>query len=806
MEPHRKTKISADFASSETISAEAVGSAPLVESEPGKPVRLGERYEVLGLLGSGGMGSVYRVRDLELDVVVALKLMRGDWTRSAIVDRFRREVTLARRVTHRNIVRTFDVGEHGFDRFVTLELVEGESLATRIERDGRLGVRDALACAREIAEGLAAAHAVGVVHLDLKPENVLIERPPPGASARPSGRLGLPAGMQRLVITDFGISRAAEATGTQGFVGTPAYMAPEQVEGGANIDARADVYAFGALLYELLTGHTAWTGGTIFAVASARLSSPPPDPRVMRPEIPAVVADAVRAMMARQPSDRPCDGRDLVALIDATLSTFGRLDELEAEADSARLRAQRVAPTAHADRAVAVLPVRVVPDDPLLGDELTEDLIDRLSMTRALRVRHYGATRAAATHGRDARDVGRALEVDVVVELTVRHAEGAARVSARAIGVADGFQLWAQRFEANSSELLTCNDRVANAVASALSRSEAVVERAPLVEPRALELYVTARNALRQAWTGLKPFGPVLALFEDARAVAPDDPMILSGAAMARARAANYNQVASAARIEARALAERALHLAPTAPEPWFARATIDHVEGRWPEAVRSLRKALGISAGYLPAQQLLATILGEVGPLDDAILRFDVVASLDPSVPYPAIIQSQLHLLAGRIAEAMRVFPPAATWDESVGRAIYAARANLWTGDERLQVDVPPNSHPTSRLVRILVAVLHGEAPPLDALRGERDDLPRGSRFRLLLGQFVAEFASFAGRGDEALDAIEQAASDGLYDAMWLAGCPVLSSVRDTPRFEAARAVVEARAADVRAALTIPL
>jgi Ser/Thr protein kinase RdoA (MazF antagonist) len=191
-DPLRKTQKSADFASSETVSANASPYGPVVESHPGNPFVLAGRYQVLGLLGSGGMGSVYRVHDTQLDAVVALKLMRGDWSRPAVMERFRQEVKLARRVTHRNIVRTFDVGEHGTDRFVTLELVEGESLASRLVQEGRMAVAQALAFAREIAEGLAAAHAVGVLHLDLKPENVLVELGVEAPSSMHIRAVGLP--------------------------------------------------------------------------------------------------------------------------------------------------------------------------------------------------------------------------------------------------------------------------------------------------------------------------------------------------------------------------------------------------------------------------------------------------------------------------------------------------------------------------------------------------------------------------------------------------------------------------------------
>jgi len=252
---------------------------------------VGGRYEVIALLGTGGMGTVYRARDTELEEPVALKVLRRDLLDvPGVVERFRREVKLARRVTHRNVARVFDIGEHLGDRFLTMELVEGEPLAERIRRTP-LPAEQAIRISLAIAEGLTAAHSAGVVHRDLKPENVLL------------------ADDGRVVITDFGIARTrfdeGDALRTVGSaVGTPAYMAPEQIEPDHEIDARADIYAFGAVMFELFTGRRAWPGDSAIAVAAARLLHPPPDPLSVRPELPAPFAEIILRCLARKPADR----------------------------------------------------------------------------------------------------------------------------------------------------------------------------------------------------------------------------------------------------------------------------------------------------------------------------------------------------------------------------------------------------------------------------------------------------------------------------------------------------------------------
>jgi eukaryotic-like serine/threonine-protein kinase len=419
---------------------------------------IGERYEILGLLGSGGMGNVYKARDLELDELCALKVLRPELARDAeVLDRFRREVKLARRVTHPNVARVFDIGERGGEKILTMELVEGEPLSALLARDGPLAVERIVELGSAVCAGLSAAHEAGVIHRDLKPDNVLVEK---------GGRV---------VLTDFGIARAAASAGalaTAGFLGTPAYMAPEQIEGGVPIDARADLYALGAMLFELATGQRPWLGESVFAIAAARLLHPPPDPRGRRPDLPPALAALVLRCMARHPEDRFASASAVAA--ELAMVTLPRARHME------QLPVVRVSPgpgaKAFAHKRVAVLPFRNAgpPDEDYLADGLTEDVIDALSMAAELRVTSRGVVMRYKGSDRDPREVGRELDVQVVVDGTVRRVAGdggarAVRISARLASVADGVQLWARRFDRALVELLGASDDVARAIADALA-------------------------------------------------------------------------------------------------------------------------------------------------------------------------------------------------------------------------------------------------------------------------------------------------------------------------------------------------
>ena len=268
------------------------------------------RYTVRRFLAQGGMGEVYEVEDSELGEMVALKTVLPHVAEDATsMDRFRREILVARRVTHGNVCRIFDIGRHEADdeegrgvTFLTMELLHGETLDARIAR-GRMGADEALSLAEQIAEGLTAAHATGIVHRDLKPANIFLV--PDGEG-------------QRVVVTDFGLARSGGAgggqmdvTATGEVIGTPAYMAPEQVQGHESTTA-TDVYAFGLILYEMLTGARAFEGETAFQIALSRLQQAPTAPSKHIPEIDPVWESTILRCLERDPRDRYQTASDVI--------------------------------------------------------------------------------------------------------------------------------------------------------------------------------------------------------------------------------------------------------------------------------------------------------------------------------------------------------------------------------------------------------------------------------------------------------------------------------------------------------------
>ncbi len=263
---------------------------------------LAGRYEVIEEIGRGGMGRVYKVFDRKIQDVVALKLIKPEISVSEkAVERFKNELRFARRIAHRHVCRMFDLGEEGLMHFLTMEYIPGEDLKTFIRRSGSLIPAKAVSLARQTAEGLSEAHRLGVIHRDLKPQNIMIDK----------------EGQAR--IMDFGIARIQEVEGLTGsgvFIGTPEYMSPEQAEF-KDVDARTDLYSLGVVLFEMLTGRVPFEGETPLGIAMKHKSEPPPSPRLLNPDVPEDLAAVVMRALAKDRNERYQTAEEMASDLEA---------------------------------------------------------------------------------------------------------------------------------------------------------------------------------------------------------------------------------------------------------------------------------------------------------------------------------------------------------------------------------------------------------------------------------------------------------------------------------------------------------
>ena len=721
-----------------------------------------DRYRIVRWLGGGGMGRVYEARDTELDERIALKVLRAGMD----AERFRREVKLQRRIVHKNVARMFDIGEHAGEKFLTMELIEGGSLT------GPLTTAQLVDAALQISAGLAAAHAAGVVHRDLKPDNVLVER-----------------ATGRIAITDFGIARvAADDTGVTRVgevVGTPRYMAPEQLAG-QPVDARADIFALGVMLYELATGARPWSGDNVVAIAVAQATQP------MRPldaRVPAELAQLIARCLAIDPAQRPSSVE-----VGAALAALGPVRDSQPV-----VAAPQVAMEA---TTIAVLPFEAAPADAYLAEGVREDLIDTLSTSNVLRVRPAGIVVA----GTDPREVGRALAVDHVISGSVRRTGDQLRVSARLVGIADGFQIWAYRKQAAEAEILAISDEIAKGLAQALSTRAVTGERP--TDPRAVELYLRARHELRRFWGD---HAVVAAdLLAEAHAIAPSSVPILAayayGCAQAYAKTSRGALLPRAREVVARALATG--H-----GEAYVAAAILAWSLGENEQMAGHVATALVRAPMSATAHELAGRLLVEVGPIDEAVRHLELAVGFEPQrAPLVALELARIAALDGDIATEQRYLRQLSNdTDEALARigAMAEARLAAWRGDLNRTLEVASTYHfiaadAAALLMAAFTRFLAGQpfdeaAWQLGKARLATSEIT--ARQKLVTFQRAVETALIVGRPDVALEAMRLGNQAGLLDVTWFDRCPVLAPVRDLPAWRAERTELAARADRVRAA-----
>jgi len=591
-------------------------------------------YRLTGLLGEGGMGRVYAAEDLRLGRRVALKLLPEDLAGvPGHVERFQREARLLAAVNHPNVITVHSVEEVDGRAFITMELVEGDTLVQRI-RPGGLPLDELLAIAVPLAEALAAAHANGIVHRDLKPANVMI------------GRDG------RLKVVDFGIARPDRAnsderaplTGAGLVLGTPSYMAPEQLKGEA-IDARADLFAFAVLVYELATGSRPFTGRSDADVVSAVLRDPPPPLRRQRLDLPEQLQDILSACLQKDPARRT----DSAATVARALQAL-RTGQMAA-----------IAPSRPEIAALAVLPLREIGDrsDDLVADGITEALIADLARASGLKV----ISRSSVMRFRDSdeppQEIARRLGVDALVMGSVRRSGNRIRISVELIDPASERVLWADRYDRDLEDVLRLQDEMARAIADGVNanvgqRNEPVPATPRQVDPAVYLLDLKGRAQVETRTPA--SFRAALSHFHEALARDPSYGPSWVGVVRARNLQVNYGlEAPDAVRAEMDTALARAREFAADPAEVLAEHAqSLWQGEYDWVGADAQFCRALAIAPNHARVWYWRGIALGSGGHFDAAFECLDRAESLDPLSYFMRAARALLLYQANRLQEAL--------------------------------------------------------------------------------------------------------------------------------------------------------
>ncbi len=719
------------------------------------------------------MGAVWRARDRELDEVVALKLIKPELAAIGdMVKRFRSEVKLARRVTHRHVARIFEVGTLDGIAFFTMELVEGVSLGARLRKGGRLPWRDAVAIAAAVLDGLEAAHAVGVVHRDVKPDNVLLED---------GGRV---------VLTDFGIASVRASAGGL-LAGTPAYMAPEQALGEPPT-AAADVYSVGVVLYEMLTGIAAFAGtpSEIFEAKRTREGL-----EIALPDVEPALADVVHRATARAPAHRVRSASELRGLL-ARWVDPGHTP--------LRIGTRRRSDAAVRD-VVIVSPGPDVGERGYLGEAFCEQLVSRLWQSPGVRVVASWQAEAPA-------EAAAVVTVELDDAMTVVCRSGAHD--------GGGHELARVRLPLAANVVPAGAAAVAGALAAALG----VVDEdrsAPELPPEAAELYLRARMTARRM--GSKPVTEAVALYDRAIELAPGDGRILSARAMAMARKVFYDRSDDVSVPDAEAATREALARCPERGETLVAAGQIALHRGDAAAAAQYLRRAIARAPHTAEAHEWLGRILLEAGHLEEGIARVETALSLDPHLELAHWEIARAYALEGDWERYERIARELIGQSRLTSTA-WAARFASWRGDHDLARKILASGAAASGVTH--GATAGGWAPsesglPMEFLMrigaayrgdwvGQRDALlalaastgQASARRRSMVAQLVAEVAAGLGDAAASVEALEHAIGHGFFDLHWLDRCPLLAAARDAGAYAHLRPMVAARSARILEAL----
>jgi len=444
-------------------------------------------YAVVEKLGSGGMGVVFKAQDTRLGRSVALKFLPDGLARDRqALERFQREARAASALNHPHICTIYDVGEAEGQAFIAMELLEGETLQQRLTR-GAFKTDEVLEVGIQLADALEAAHAKGIIHRDIKPANIFL-------TDRVQAKI-LDFGLAKLPTAhraEEGTAAATEAllTSPGSAVGTIAYMSPEQARGEA-LDSRSDLFSFGVVLYEMATGHQAFTGNTSAVVFEAILNKMPVSPLQVNPEIPAELERIINKAIEKDRTLRCQRGSELRT----------DLQRLKRDRESGR-RTVATASDLTRPKSLAVLPFANLSADKeneYFGDGLAEEIINALTRLPGLRV--IARTSSFSFRGKDvdAREIGNRLNVEHILQGSVRKAGNRIRVTAQLVTASDGYHLWSQRFDREMTDVFAIQDEISQAIVEKL-RVRLAADR-PLVKRHtenveAYNLYLKARYQL----------------------------------------------------------------------------------------------------------------------------------------------------------------------------------------------------------------------------------------------------------------------------------------------------------------------
>jgi serine/threonine-protein kinase len=708
------------------------------------------------------MATVYLAEDLKHRRKVAIKVLRPELGAMLGPDRFTREIRIAAALNHPHIVPLYDSGDAGGLLFYVMPYVRGESLRQKLRRETQLPIEEAIGIVRQVASALAHAHAQGLIHRDVKPENILLHE-------------------GEAMVTDFGIALAAGAAPSERLthaglmVGTPEYMSPEQAAREGTLDARSDVYSLGCVLYELLAGEPPYTGPTAQAVIAKRFTDPVPRVRRLRAVVSPAVEQAVMKALARVPADR-------FASADAFAAALTASPDLQSRPPS-----------------VAVLPflsLSANPENEFFADGITEDVIAQLTKIRSLKVISRTSVMPFKKREQSLREIGATLQVATLLEGSVRQAGDRVRIVAQLIDAETDRHLWAETYDRQLTDIFAIQTDVALQIAAALKAElspdeRTRIHREPTSDVRAYQLYLQGRHCYTRYTEESIRKG--IEYFRQAIVVDPGYALAHVGLALVYAEFAAGQGGGplreDVAYQEAMEAVTRALALDSGLGEAHSVLALLKCVHDfDWTGAEQEFKLALELSPGAADIYDHYGWLCSALERYDEALVLVKRAQELDP-VAHRADLATTL-LRAGRHEEALEAalrcveFEPELARGRSTLGWAYLKNGLPDKGLAQLEQAVAIAPHNALYLAQL------GEAYGLVGKLGEARDVLRQldevSRQRYVSPYHMAYVYTGLGEQEKAMDLLERAYEERAGSVYGVKGSFLFTTLRSHPRFKA--------------------